>query len=61
MNATTPKFQVTTGPDGTFVIPNVPPGTYKVFSNKQISGRKATVPATVEANKTASVTLNLLF
>jgi hypothetical protein len=58
--ATSPKFEVKTDENGVYVIENVPPGTYKVFSSKQISGRKATVPVTVEAGKTATANLNLL-
>jgi hypothetical protein len=51
--------KTTTGPDGTFVFEDVPPGTYKVYASKPASRRQAEQSVTVEAGKTANVKLLL--
>ena len=44
---------------GQFGFP-LPPGSYTLYVNKQISGRKAEKALTVEAGKTVTVQLDLL-
>jgi hypothetical protein len=63
VNAKTPQegtFTGKTGPDGTYLFTNVPPGKYKVSASKPVAQRKAERDVTVEAGKTAEVSLALL-
>jgi hypothetical protein len=63
VNAKTPQegtFKGKTGEDGTYLFTNVPPGNYKVSASKPVAQRKAEREVTVEADKTAEVSLALL-